>query len=166
MQVEDEEESKECVKVDDELSKAILAFLDANNRATVEGKVLFTKQIFILTKEIVPNLAKEFEFFPSQFGPYSTELAKRVNRMLEERLIEASKSGRAWAFKITDKGIEILKNIPQSEIDNEEIIQKVAVMKETTQQWGRKKVLNYIYARYPEYGFYARRKEELSDLSY
>src|SRR5438132_1664841 len=49
----------------------MLALLGADGCQPIRGKTVFVKELFVLGKEIAPQIEKKFDFFASKYGPYS-----------------------------------------------------------------------------------------------
>jgi uncharacterized protein YwgA len=141
--------------------KMVLVLLNADNKSPVRGKTVFIKQVFLLAKEIIQEIDDNLEFYPFQIGPYSTVLAKLLNEMIRENLIEAETKGGKWIFSITEKGEQIAKDA--IELLSENQIQEINRMKRTTSEWGVSGVLRYVYRNYPEYAIDSRVREVILD---
>lgn len=58
----------------------VLLLLDSNNQQNINGKLYFQKEMFLIVKEICPNLDLDLNFQPYPYGPYS----KRLSDLLDE----------------------------------------------------------------------------------
>ncbi len=137
----------------------ILSLIYANGKFPIRGKTVFIKQVFIIAKEIEPEIDPVLEFYPYQIGPYSTVLARMLNVWIREGIISADKVGRDWIFTLTEEGERIVKEfiaqIPSNQID------QISKMKSTTSEWGTQGILDYVYNRYPEYAITSRLRREI-----
>jgi uncharacterized protein YwgA len=129
--------------------EAILALLGANDGAPITGKTVLIKQVFIMAKEIAPEIDPALEFYPYQTGPYSSVLAKLLNEWIKRGLIHANKDGRDRVFSLSEKGqqyfCEMTGRLSPEQFD------QIEKMKSSTAEWGTRGILNYVYERYPEY---------------
>ncbi len=140
----------------DELTKWIIAIFSANNCSPIKGKMLLTKLVFLLVHEIEPKIAKDFDFFPYQYGPYSTELAKRVNRLLDVGWLVSNKKGSSWEFTLSDSGKELADDFIADLDITEDKINKINELKAENIKLPMKKLLKRIYNEYPEFGIDSR----------
>ncbi|MHA2143253.1 MAG: hypothetical protein ACXADD_17380 [Candidatus Thorarchaeota archaeon] len=136
---------------------AILTLLAANDGSSVRGRIMLVKQIFIMAKEILPELSEPMHFFPYQWGPYSNVVANAVNQLVDDELVSVEKDGREDIFKLTSTGMKAAEKVAKSL--PEDVILDIAKMKRTTQEVGLRRVLQFIYSNYPQYAVHSRGKE-------
>jgi uncharacterized protein YwgA len=139
------EESKKLERA----KEAILALLGANDGAPITGKTVLIKQVFIMAKEIAPEIDPALEFYPYQIGPYSSVLAKLLNEWIKKGIIHANKDGRDWVFSLSEKGQQYFCEMTGKLSPKQ--FEQIEKMKSSTAEWGTKGILNYVYERYPEY---------------
>lgn len=127
----------------------VLALLYANNRKPLYGKLMLVKEMFLITKEMAPELDNELQFFAWDFGPYSEVLAKRVDALIEEGLIDAEGSGGDFIFKLTPDGErhaqEVMSRLP---------VGLTTLLERKRRAWdqlGYRGIVRLVYTRYPEY---------------
>ena len=135
----------------------LLALLAANDASPIRGRIILVKQVFIIAKEIVPSISEEMRFFPYQWGPYSNILAEETNRLIDEGILLVTKEGRDFVFQLSPAGIRTSKEIVHHLPDD--ILRNISNMKETTQEVGLRKLLQYIYTHYPQYAIYSKGRE-------
>lgn len=127
----------------------VLALLCANNRKPLYGKLMLVKEMFLVTKEMVPELDNELQFFAWDYGPYSEVLAKRVDALIEEGLVDAEGSGGDFIFKLTPDGVrraqEVIGSLPQ------ELRTLLERKRRAWDQLGYRGIVRLVYTRYPEY---------------
>ncbi len=140
----------------DDITKWILMVFAANNFSPIKGKIMLTKLVFLFVNEIEPSLAKKFDFFPYQYGPYSTELAKRINRLLDVGWLESNKKGSIWEFSLSNSGKELVDDFKDDLGISEEKIMKLDEMKVEKNKLPLKKLLKLIYTKFPEFGIDSR----------
>jgi len=103
-------------------------------------------------KEIEPSLENEFGFFPYQYGPYSTELARRINRLLDVGWLTSEKKVGSWMFSLSPSGMKVVDEFKKDLNISEDKLLKIDEMKVTTSKISLKKLITSIYSKYPEYG--------------
>lgn len=145
-------------KTDDkELSLAknmVLVLLSADDNSSIYGKTLLIKQAFVMAKEIVPEMDSPLQFYPFQIGPYSTVLAKMLNKMIRDGLLQAETVGNRWTFTITDEGERLAEKAKEALTEDQ--LLEISKMKRTTSEWGTNRFLRYVYENYPEYAIDSR----------
>ena len=127
----------------------VLALLYANNRKPLHGKLMLVKEMFLVTKEMVPDLDVELQFFPYDLGPYSKVLAERVEALVKEGLIDVEGSGGDFIFRLTPEGErqaqEIMEKLP------DELKWLLERKRRAWDQLGYRGIVRLVYTRYPEY---------------
>jgi uncharacterized protein YwgA len=141
----------EKVEVDKELKEWLLLLFSAGDGASIHGKTMLMKMVFVLVNEVKPLLESKSDFISGRYGPYSNKIAKVVNSLNKHSFIHTEKKGRDTKFKITKLGMKELSMM--SITATEEQIVKIKIMKQTLEQWGLNKVLNYVYTRYPKFTY-------------
>ncbi len=118
----------------------------------VVGKTKIMKILFLLVDNFFPELKDEIDFFPYQFGPYSTESAKVINRMIKSGDLIPKKVGRTWEVTLSEKAQEEGQRLLESLEHKDEIIELVHQSNEES----LKTILSKIYSYYPEYAYNSR----------
>jgi uncharacterized protein YwgA len=129
----------------------VLALLSVVDQP-IYGRLMLVKEIFLIAKEFDPKLDKDLDFFPYDLGPYSKVLARKLNEMVSQGLIEVrSREGEEgeYVFSLTDKGrVEgqrALAALPQS---IRELLQR---KRRGWDQLGYRGIVRLVYSKYPEY---------------
>ncbi len=139
----------------------ILAFMYAGDRSIVHGKLMFIKQCFIASKEIVSDMNKSLNFYAYDYGPYSKVLAKTVNTLIDKGLIESKKDGDHWDFFLSEKGEEeAIKYYDSLPLDVQNRLNK---LRKSANQLGYIGILRYVYTKYPEYTTVSKIKENIEN---
>ncbi|MHA1360526.1 MAG: hypothetical protein ACTSQI_19450 [Candidatus Helarchaeota archaeon] len=131
------------------IDKWIYILLYANNHEAIRGRIRFTKEFFLIAKKLVPELFKVSEFFGYHFGPYSTRMGVRINKLKAQRKVKAEMTNQDWEYSLTEDGLEIAKELI-NEL-SEDLIQKVIKIKADNKKRSLKSLLKEIYLEYPEY---------------
>ena len=133
---------------------AVLILLYANKDKPIRGRLMFVKQSFLLSKEVIPQLDEKFEFFPAHFGPFSKVFATKVDKLIQEGYIKTILSeddlgNITHKFSLTDIGKEAAFHSfdKLSEIYKDIIIRK----RKGWDQLGYIGILRLVYTKYPEY---------------
>lgn len=145
-------------------TKVILCLLEVDLQP-IRGKQFLVHQIFLVSHEVAPDAAKYFEWYPYQYGPYSTILARRLNALHEAGFVKAEKIKGVWAYSITSEG----RNFLAEHLLDEEAVytlwevqnldgwdEQLGEMKEFAMMAGAKKFRNWLREKYPAYFSRAR----------
>jgi len=139
----------------------VLAFMYAGNKNIVHGKLMFIKQFFIATKEIIPRLDEQFRFYPCNYGPYSRILAKTIENLIEEGYIKSKKHDDHLDFFLSDEGKkrskECYEKLPQ------DIRDRLDRLRLSANQMGYTGILRYVYTRYPSYASASKIREDVGN---
>jgi len=126
----------------------LVFFYAANNKPTY-GKLMLIKQIFILIKEVLPELGPIFEFTPHYYGPHSFDLIAAIEELSKKGLVDIKTSGSRTDYKLTNAGIEAAQKIQQKLPT--EVFQKIETFKRSISELSQGGILRYVYGKYPEY---------------
>jgi uncharacterized protein YwgA len=127
----------------------VLALLYANNRKPLHGKLMLVKQMFLVTKEMVPTLDDELQFFAYDLGPYSKVLAERVDALVQEGLISVEGSGGDFTFQLTPEGEQKAQRAMANLTD--ELKSLLERKRLGWDQLGYRGIVRLVYTRYPQY---------------
>lgn len=135
----------------------VLLLLNSNDKKSIAGKLCFQKEMFLIVKEICPNLDIELKFQPYHYGPYSKNLADLLNNLSKNSLINIDESSDTCTYSITEKGVKKISevNIPW------EILEKIKNLKINSNKLGYKGLIRYVYFNYPEYAENSRIKNRV-----
>jgi len=131
------------------IDKWIYVLLYANNHEAIRGRIRFANEFFLIAKKLVPKLFKVSEFFGYHFGPYSTRMGVRINKLKAQKKVKAEMINQNWEYSLTEDGLKIAKEL----IDglSKALIQKVVKIKADNKKRSLKSLLKEIYLEYPEY---------------
>ena len=125
----------------------VLLLLNSNGNQEINGKLYFQKEMFLVVKEIYPDLDVELKFEPYQYGSYSKKQLALLDNLESESLINIQNHNNTCTYSITEKGIGEIE-ISQF---NDEIIEKMQNLKINSNNLGYKGLLHYVYFNYPKY---------------
>lgn len=147
----------------DELTKVILLTMAADENQPIYGKTRLIKVLFLVIQELFPDLVDKAAFFPHHFGPYSAEVAKRLNELLDKKLLTVQKKSNDWAFQLSKEGIEFAYHLGLNESGkmDEQTMKKVQQIRKRLANKSVKQILNLLYTEYPEYAVKSRVLEEV-----
>lgn len=125
----------------------VLLLLNSNGKRSIDGKLCFQKEMFLVMKEICPDLDIDLKFEPYHYGPFSKNLASLLDYLEFNSLIDIKRYPDTCVYSITEKGVEKLSNLDISP----EVLRKVENLKLGANDLGYKGLLRYVYFNYPEY---------------
>ena len=125
----------------------ILLLLNANGREKINGKLCFQKEVFLIVKEICPNLDYDLYFEAYPYGPYSKNLANLLEYLENDSLISIEKNKNSCSYSITMEGVGRLSQVEVCE----DVLRKISNLKRRSSQLGYEGLLRYVYFNYPEY---------------
>lgn len=142
----------------------IFILLNANNSKSIHGKIVFVKQMFLLSKEIFPEFFSEMNFYPSDYGPFSKKLMKKIDELIDQGFIKKVKYSNPYGSKttryiLTKKGIDKANNL-YGIISNKKK-DKIITSRDMWESLGYKGVLRFVYSKYPEYTIKSKILDEL-----
>lgn len=144
---------------------ALLIMLYANKNKPINGKLMYVKQVFLLVKEILPQLDNDFKFYPANFGPYSKVFAQEVNRMINEGIISVERLSRendeeSFRFFLNEEFVERARQSFNKLPDNLKF--KIMRKRKGWDQLGYTGIVRFVYTKYPEYTIYSKIREEVN----
>lgn len=132
--------------------------LAADNSSPILGRTAFVKQLFVLGKEVVPQIDLKFKFFPSRYGPYSKRFLPSVRELVRRGLVTEERAEAAstdlegvtrFDYYLTPDGVsaanEIVPTLPPG------FAARITDYKRTLGGLGFWGLIHYVYANYPEY---------------
>ena len=125
----------------------ILLLLNAVNKKKINGKLCFQKEMFLVVKEICPDLEDDLNFEPYHYGPFSKKLAILLDQLERDSLISIDRFADTCNYSITSEGVKKVSELNVSP----EIIEKISNLKIASNKLGYKGLLRYVYFNYPEY---------------
>src|SRR2546425_3955050 len=148
------------VTVDD----LVLGLLYAEPDRPVKGGLMMMKLLFLIGKEIEPELDQLLSFFPKDFGPYSQKVASSLNRLEQTSLVSSRKSAAESGdlertdFKLTSLGRERAR-VAFDRL-RPETRAKVQQLRRGAEELGYSGILRYVYSKYPEYADSSKIRED------
>ncbi len=122
--------------------KIILSLLDALDKKPMPP-IQLMKSLFLFTQEKNPK--NFYKFIPYLYYPCSFEVYTDLNFLENYGFITSHLSNRGWSFfRITNKSENFL-------IDNKEIIEKLAKIKESIISKSFIDLLKFVYSKYPDF---------------
>jgi uncharacterized protein len=129
------------------------------NKLAVKGSLLLFKEFFVFVKEIKPELDSYFKFFPYDYGPYSFELKTKLGVLQLLKFIKIERVKERTDYYLTEKGVEKAQEL-SNKID-QKTKEKITKLRNDGTRLGYLGVLNYVYARYPEYTTASKIREDI-----
>jgi hypothetical protein len=136
----------------------LLIWLALDGSRAIKGKTVFVKQMFIVAKEVVPQIFPMFRFYGHRFGPYSKEFEAALQGLIEkglvsEKVIEElegfSSDRKRYDYSISQVGekvaVGLMAKFPP------ETIQSLLGYKRVLSQMGYIGLLSYVYNTYPNF---------------
>jgi hypothetical protein len=127
------------------LGVAILELLKENNEKPVKGKIVFQKEMFLISNYI-DRVNERAEFTPHFLGPYSEASEVSMDNLISMGLVEKKESN---TYKITPSGINVLR-LKQDVFSSEEK-ESIADFKGFIDNLTNDEILLFIYASYPNF---------------
>lgn len=158
---QDDAPDEEGVDEKSEIVQHILALFMSDDAAPIRGRIMLVKETFLLVKEIVPELSETVRFFPYQWGPYSNDVAKAVNWLIDNGHVETTKENRETVYSLTPEGRNFAQKATRA--IEEDVLENIAKMKRTTHEIGLTRLLRFIYSQYPQYATHSRGKAVYAD---
>ncbi len=145
------EEQKEFI------DKWLIILLSLDDFKPIKGKTRLVKEFFLIWKKYFDEKGNIAEFYPYHFGPYSTLLAVRVNKLFFQKTIKFIESGQDISYALAEN--EGAKALNLIEHENPIIISEISKIKAKYAKVGIGKLLGYVYRNYPEFSEYSIAKE-------
>jgi hypothetical protein len=129
------------------------------DKPAIKGSLLLFKEFFVFIKDIKPELDSYFKFFPYDYGPYSFELKASLSGLQLLNLIKIEQINGRTDYYLTETGRRMAEDLG-NKID-QKTKEKITKLRNDGTRLGYLGVLNYVYARYPEYTTASKIKEEI-----
>ena len=135
----------------------LLFLLNANNAEPIIGITRLEKLLFLIRNEVLKDTPMEgnyYSFEPYTYGPFSpyifddVQLMEDMGYMSKEELNDGQTK-----YMITPNGMDKIKNILAKTPDKQlqQIQDKIASIKKDKNSIPLKKLLSYVYQKYPKY---------------
>lgn len=134
------------------LRDVILFILFAEPKRPIYGRVLMTKQVFLVINEILGNENVENpKFVPYNLGPYSFQLIHVLSNMAYDGLVlvRGKKNTASEKFSLSNRGNMLAQE--KFKRLTEELQCELIDRRRGWDQSHRKGILAYVYNKYPEY---------------
>ncbi len=133
------------------VSDAILLLLYAHPEKPIYGRTSMMKQMFLLTREVLPELIQDPKFVKHRYGMYSFFVANCLSNMEFNGTLtrRGRKNARVESFQITEKGKKLIARkfleLPDTVKSN------LRKKRKGWDQLGYDGILRYVYTKYPEF---------------
>jgi len=133
-----------------------LALLYKSDGYRLEGRTRFQKLAFLVKEEITRDGIDLYKFIKYDYGPFSKELLDDLEWLEEQGLVEIEKrptfGGKTrYDHELTDKGVAIFEGLRDSDSDVEKVAEVAEEIVDDYSGLSIRKLLDYIYAEFPEY---------------
>lgn len=159
-------QSSECsIKSDlPELSPSdwLVVWLSLGGQNQIRGKTILMKQLFVITREVIPQAIPSFGFYPHRFGPYSSVVEESLNHLSAEGLIEVAEHTEnrvenVWSTADPKRYDYFLTSLGRTKAEGiggkipADTIQSLVKHKRLLSRMGYYGLLSYVYRTYPEF---------------
>ena len=127
-----------------DLDIAILHLLKAKNASKIKGKVVFQKEIFLISNYI-KKIEDKADFIPHSFGPYSESAEISMDELVSLGLVEKSDNG----YKISKDGILALNKVKH--IFSDEELEAIDDFKDFMNNLQNDEILLFVYVSFPDF---------------
>jgi hypothetical protein len=136
------------------VSDLVLILLYAHPDKPIFGRLLFIKEVFLLTKEIIDKESIKVQdvcFVPYRYGPYSFVLGNVLSNLefLGYILRTGPKNAKGESFSLTDKGKKVAAPLWDKLSDNIKL--KIQDGRIGWDELGREGILRHVYQNYHEF---------------
>ncbi len=136
----------------------LLLFFYNEGENTNKNPLEITNEIFIFFNDISSSAEPNLKFTSTTAGPYSSEVAEAVDKLISEGFLNKLKSSRGdmniIQYEITDKGKERTKkidtNLPPS------LKEELKLLRTIVENMGPVGMMQFLQSMHPEYVFLKR----------
>ena len=144
----------------------VLALLYADNCSKIGGKTVFVKELFLLGKEVFPDIDNKFGFMASDYGPFSIAFQISLNALISKEQVEQKTYPSAIdnlknrnEYELTETGKQIASKVfDMLPIESRRTLTFNKISWRSLGFWG---ILRYVYLNYPEYATKSRIKDKV-----
>lgn len=141
------------------------------DREPIIGRILFTKEAFLLNHELVSNGLKvqNMKFVPYMYGPYSFVLTETINSMEYVGLIarKGIRGSRKESFELTDQGKKVGKEVLKMlSFISEDLVRKLGEKRVGWDQLGTDGILLFVYRNFQQFTDRSKLKEKFKPIDY
>ena len=123
--------------------EAILVVFDCLEE--IHGRTFIQKLFYVLKKQV--GEMDIFSYEPYKYGPFSRELNRAINGLLEEELIIERKRRDYFSYEITKKGRQVVKKQNSINPKTKSTVEQVC---KTVKRYTPSQLLEYVYNKYPD----------------
>jgi len=136
----------------------MLVLLGSDEGSPILGRTVFVKLLFVIGKELVPQIDSKFGFFPSRYGPYSDQFQPSLTKLVFSGLVQETEAPAAhidlvgisrYDYYLLSPGLaranELLKRLPGV------LTKRISEYKRALTSLGFWGLIHYVYTNYPEY---------------
>lgn len=134
----------------------MIVLLGADGARPVYGKTIFVKLLFVVGKELFPELDRKFSFFPSRYGPYTRRFEPNLTKLKKRGVVKEETAPSQTAggqirfdYKLSAKGVEEFTDLLRHFQTEEKA--RIDEYKRTLSNLGYWGLLDYVYGKYPEF---------------
>lgn len=127
-----------------DLDIAILHLLNAKKASKIKGKVVFQKEVFLISNYL-RNIENKADFIPHSFGPYSEPAEISMDELVSLGLVEKSDN----EYKISEDGILALHKVKH--IFSDEELEAIEDFKDFLNDLQNDEILLFVYVSFPEF---------------
>lgn len=130
----------------------ILFLFYSNGYQVINGRLRVLHMLFMISETLNVKFRTAANFYPYQFGPYSSRIAQQINNLLDLELIKAAQKNGYWQYAITIKGARQV----ESSYNNHAIysfltIKRLQQIKTKYYNMSTKNILHEIRTNYSNY---------------
>lgn len=122
-----------------------------SNNTPVNGRTRMQKLVFLIEKKLDIN---EYNFIPYDYGPFSKELYKDIDELINddyiEEIHEQFEDNIVFTYRLTLKGKKLIKKLLQSP-NNIKKINIINIVKSNYCYLTLDELIGKVYAEYPKY---------------
>lgn len=120
---------------------------DVSRRTPFVPQTKIHKLAFISEREMIKNNEKGFNYYFIKFyhGPYSAELDKDLNSLVQSKIVKTEPMGRGIQISLTQRGADFLRDFSDLVERNQSFLQTISDVNARYGILGFKRLLNAVY---------------------
>lgn len=132
----------------------------------VHGRIMLMKEAFLLYKEVLKDRASDPCFVKYRHGPHSFHIAELLNTLHADGILDrrGRRNSNSESFRLTQKGRKMAAGAMGRLSGKERGL--VSEKRMGWDQLGVRGMLNYVYAKYPEYKEKSALKNRYKDVAW
>lgn len=133
------------------LADATLILLFAQKENPIYGRIMLTKEMFLLLNEVLEGEVQEPKFVAYHYGPYSFVLGNILTNLEYSGFLDRTgkKNTKVEHFKLTSKGMERASALWEKLSSN--VKEELPTKRKGWDQLGVKGILSLVYCKYPDF---------------